>query len=41
MTKVFSKVWLAKKKKQKLVTIPRDCGIETGDYVSIEKLSEA
>jgi len=38
MTKIFAKVWEAKKNKQKLVTIPKNCDIKEGDYVSIEKV---
>jgi len=38
MTKIFVKVWLAKKKNQKQITIPKDCDIKEGDYVSVEKV---
>jgi len=38
MTKIIMKVWKTKKNKQKLITIPKDCDIEEGDYVSVEKV---
>lgn len=36
--KIIQKVWKNKSNKQKLVTIPKDCGIKEGDYVEIKKL---
>ena len=35
---VIQKVWLNRKAKQKLVTIPKNCDIKPGDYVSISKV---
>ena len=32
------KVWKNKQAKQKLITIPKDCWIEEGDYVEIIKV---
>ena len=36
--KIIMKVWKNKAKNQKLITIPKDCGIEEGDYVEIKKV---
>lgn len=36
--KVIMRVWRNKFNKQKLVTIPKDCDIEEGDYVKISKV---
>ena len=36
--KVVMKVWKNKQNNQKLVTIPKDCDIQEGDYVKIEKV---
>ncbi len=37
--KVIMKVWKNHKKNQKLVTIPKSCDIDEGDYVEIKKIS--
>ena len=36
--KIIMKVWKNKAIDQKLVTIPKDCNIEEGDYVEIKKV---
>lgn len=36
--KVIMKVWKNKAKNQKLITIPKECSIEEGDYVEIKKV---
>lgn len=36
--KIIMKVWKNKFNKQKLVTIPKDCSIDEGDYVEIKKV---
>ena len=36
--KVIMKVWKNKAKNQKLITIPKDCDIQDGDYVEIKKV---
>lgn len=36
--RVIMKVWKNRIKNQKLVTIPKDCDIEEGDYVEIKKV---
>lgn len=36
--KIVMKVWKNKFNKQKLVTIPKDCNIQEGDYVEIKKI---
>ena len=36
--KLNRKVWQNKANKQKLVTIPKDCDIEPGDRVWVEKI---
>ena len=38
MEKIIMKVWKNKKNQQKLVTVPKECGINEGDYVEIEKV---
>jgi hypothetical protein len=38
MKDIIQKVWKNKGANQKLVTIPKDCDIEEGDYVSIKKV---
>jgi len=35
---IIGKVWKRKATNQKLVTIPKDCQIKEGDYVSIKKV---
>jgi len=35
---IVAKVWKAKKKNQKMITIPKDCNINEGDYVRVEKV---
>ena len=35
--KIIRKVWKAKTANQKLVTIPKNCGIEEDDYVEVIK----
>jgi len=36
--KLIMRVWKNKTNNQKLITIPKDSGIEEGDYVKIEKV---
>lgn len=36
--RIKRKAWKKQKINQKLVTIPKDCDIEDGDYVWIEKV---
>ena len=36
--KIIMKVWKRKTPPQKLVTVPKDCEIEEGDYVEIKKI---
>jgi len=36
--KIIGKVWKNKGNGQKLITIPKDCDIEEGDYVKVEKV---
>lgn len=36
--KIIRKVWKNRCANQKLVTIPKECGIEEGDYVEIIKV---
>ena len=38
---IIKKVWLAKANKVKLVTVPKDCGIEEGDYVELIKIEKS
>lgn len=38
MEDIIRRVWLAKAKGTKLITIPKDCDIKVGDYVSIKKV---
>lgn len=38
--KIRRKVWQNKGNKQKLVTIPKDSNIETGDEVWLEKIQK-
>jgi hypothetical protein len=38
MKKIVMKVWKNKTINQKLITIPKDCNIEEGDYVEIKKI---
>lgn len=40
MAQIIQKVFLLKFNNQKLVTIPKDCNIEPGDYVRIEKIED-
>lgn len=35
--KIIMKVWKNKIKNQKLITIPKDCDIQEGDYVEVKK----
>jgi hypothetical protein len=35
---IIMKVWKNKLKNQKMITIPKDCDIEEGDYVKIIKV---
>jgi len=37
MKQIIMKVWKNKGNNQKLVTIPKDCDIEEGDYVELIK----
>ena len=36
--RVIMKVWKNRIKNQKLITIPKDCDIEEGDYVEVKKV---
>ena len=36
--RIIMKVWKNKAKNQKLITIPKDCDIQDGDYVEIKKI---
>lgn len=36
--KIIMKVRQNKSNKQKIITIPKDCGINKGDYVKVEKV---
>jgi len=36
--KVIMKVWKNRRKNQKLITIPKSCDIEEGDYVEVIKI---
>lgn len=36
--KIIMKVWKNKIINQKLITIPKDCDIQEGDYVEIKKI---
>ena len=36
--KIIMKVWKNKTKNQKLITIPKDCDIQEGDYVEVRKI---
>jgi len=36
--KIIMKVWKNKIKNQKLITIPKDCDIQEGDYVEVKKI---
>jgi len=36
--KIIMKVWKNKAKNQKLITIPKDCEIQEGDYVEVKKV---
>lgn len=36
--RVIMKVWKNKARNQKLITIPKDCGIQEGDYVEVKKI---
>lgn len=38
MEEIICKVWKNKGNEQKLITIPKDCNIEDGDYVYIQKV---
>jgi len=38
--KIIQRVWENKGNKQKLVTIPKDCEINTGDIIQINKIGE-
>ncbi len=35
---IIKKVYINKESKQKLVTIPKDCEIQEGDYVELKKV---
>lgn len=37
--KIICKVWKNKKANQKLITIPKNCTIEEGEYVNILKIN--
>ena len=36
--KIIMKFWKNKAKNQKLITIPKDCDIQEGDYVEVKKI---
>lgn len=36
--RVIMKVWKNKSRNQKLITIPKDCDIDEGDYVEVKKV---
>lgn len=36
--KIIMRVWKNKFNKQKLVTVPKDCEINDGDYVEIKRI---
>jgi hypothetical protein len=36
--KIIMKVWKNKLRDQKLITVPKDCEIQEGDYVQIIKV---
>ena len=36
--KIIVKVWVNKSSNQKMITIPKKCGIEKGDYVEVKKV---
>lgn len=38
--KLKRKVWKNKANNQKLITIPKDCDIEEGDHVWVEKIEK-
>lgn len=38
MDKIIVKVWKNRTVNQKLVTVPKDCDIEEGDYVELVKI---
>ena len=38
MDKIIVKVWKNKSINQKLVTVPKDCNIEEGDYIELVKI---
>lgn len=40
MTLIIAKVFSVKDNRQKFITIPKDCNIQPGDYVKIEKIEE-
>lgn len=37
---IIMKVWKSKLKNQKMITIPKDCDIQDGDYVKVEKIKK-
>lgn len=37
---LIRKVWKAKKRNQLIVTIPKNEGIQEGDYIKIEKIQD-
>ena len=36
--KIIMKVWKNKLQNQKLLTVPKDCDIQEGDYVELKKI---
>lgn len=36
--RIIRKVWVNKSNGQKLVTIPKDCDIESGEHIEIKRL---
>jgi len=37
-SKIIQKVWVNKYNNQKLITIPKECDINDGDYVEVIKI---
>lgn len=38
MEKIIKQVWVNKSTNQKMITVPKDCDIEAGDYVILKKV---
>ena len=39
-TQIIRKVYKVKANNQKMITIPKDCDIQEGDYVRVEKVEQ-